>query len=190
MMEIKTKRLILREYVPSDIKEIASKINDIEVSKYLAVVSHPYELKDAEWFVSNCLKNAKKQPREKYELAVTSKKDGEFIGGTGLFGVDRYVGSAELGYWLGKKYWRQGFMSEAVTALINFAFEELKLNRIILPAYVPNVGSNGLAKKLGFTLEGTTRESARTKSTGKVYDTNHWGLLKREWENKMSVVKG
>jgi len=73
-------------------------------------------------------------------------------------------------------------MSEAVCALIDFAFDELKLNRLVIPAYVPNAGSNGLAEKLGFKFEGTQRESARTKSTGKLYDTNYWGLLKGEWK--------
>jgi|GEM_PF-1185907 RimJ/RimL family protein N-acetyltransferase len=100
-MELKTKRLVLREYSSDDAKEIVSKINNLEVSKYLAMVPYPYEL---------------------------------------------------------------------------------KLNRLVIPAYVPNAGSNGLAEKLGFKFEGTQKQSARVKSTGKVYDTNYWGLLKGEWK--------
>jgi len=182
-MKIETERLMLREYENEDAEKIVSKINNLEVSKYLAMVPHPYELKDAEWFIGDCLKSSKKDSREKYEMAITSKESGELMGGAGLSNVDTHVGSAELGYWLGENYWRQGFMSEVVSALIDFAFEDLKLNRVIIPAYTPNMGSNGLAKKLGFTLEGTTRQSARTKSTGKIHDTNHWGLLKGEWKN-------
>ncbi|MBS3088020.1 GNAT family N-acetyltransferase [Candidatus Pacearchaeota archaeon] len=180
-MELETERLVLREYSPNDVNDIILKINDLDVSKYLEVVPYPYTSEDGEWFVNHCVENSKKTPRDKYEMAITLKESGEFIGGVGLSNIDTYVGSAELGYWIGKNYWRQGIMTEAIDALINFAFYKLELNRLILSAYVPNTGSNELAKKLGFTLEGTTRQSARTKSTGKIYDTNCWGLLKQEW---------
>ena len=181
MKGIKTKRLILREYELSDAKEITLKINNLKVSKYLAVVPYPYKLKDANWWINHCAEAKEKRPRESYELAVILREGGELMGGAGLTNVDRRIGSAELGYWLAEEYWRQGFMSEAISALIDFAFKKLKLNRVVIPAYVPNAGSSGLAKKLGFKLEGTTRESASPKSTGKIHDTNDWGLLKREW---------
>ena len=182
-MEIKTERLILREYKSSDIRDIVLKINNLNVSQYLAVVPYPYKLKDAKWFIKDCVEKRKKQPRVSYELAVISRDKKELIGGIGLSNIDYNIKSAELGYWLSENYWRLGLMSEGLESLINFAFKKLRLNRLIIPAYVPNIGSNKLAKKMGFKLEGTTIESARPKSTGKIYDTNHWGLLKREWKN-------
>lgn len=181
IVEIKTKRLIIREYSPSDSKEIALKINNLNVSRYLAGVPFPYKLKDAEWFISNCNKKKVEEPRKDYELAVALRNTNELIGGIGLSHIDYNVGSAELGYWLTEDYWRKGIMSEGLDSLINFAFNKLKLNRLVIPAYVPNVGSNRLAEKLGFKLEGVHREAAKPESSGKIHDVNYWGLLKGEW---------
>ena len=181
-MKIETDRLILRDYVISDSKDIVLKINNLEVSKYLAMVPYPYKPEDAEWYINHCAEKKEEVPRVDYSLAITLKENGEFVGGVGLSNIDTYVGSAGLGYWIAEEYWMKGFVSEAVSALIDFAFGGLKLNRVFIPAYVPNIGSNGLAEKLGFKFEGITRESSRTKSTGKVYDTNNWGLLRGEWK--------
>lgn len=182
-MEIETNRLILREYKHSDIKGLALKINNLNVPQYLATVPYPYQLKDAQWFIKDCVEKRKKEPRVSYELAMRYRDKKELIGGIGLSNIDYNIKSAELGCWLSENYWRQGIMSEGLEFLINFAFKKLKLNRLIMSAYIPNIGSNKLAKKMGFKLEGTTRESAKPKSTGKIHDTNHWGLLKKEWKN-------
>jgi [ribosomal protein S5]-alanine N-acetyltransferase len=182
VMELKTRRTVLREYFLSDTKDLQAKIDNPKVSKYLAVVAFPYKMKDARWFVNHCIEKRKKKSRESYELAITSRETGDFMGGAGLSNIDRRIGTAELGYWIAEEYWRKGYMTEVISALIDFAFKDLKLNKLNISAYVPNKGSNGLAKKLGFKLEGTTRQDAMPVSTGKVYDTNHWGLLKKEWK--------
>ena len=68
-----------------------------------------------------------------------------------------------------------------MSELIDFAFKKLKLRRLNLPAYVENVASNALAKKLGFKLEGTLRKYHKIKSTGRIHDANIYGLLREEW---------
>ncbi len=73
-------------------------------------------------------------------------------------------------------------MSEAVNKLISYAFNELKLRRLTIPAYFENRASNGLALKLGFKLEGRLRDYQIAKSTGKMHDANLYSLLKREWK--------
>jgi RimJ/RimL family protein N-acetyltransferase len=65
---------------------------------------------------------------------------------------------AELGYWTGVPYWGQGYMTEAVRAVIAFGFDTLGLHRIQATAYPRNVGSWRVMEKAGMTYEGTLRE--------------------------------
>jgi len=60
---------------------------------------------------------------------------------------------------------------------IDFAFNKLKLRRLYLFVYDSNTNSNGLAKKLGFKLEGTLRKSHKSKATGEIFNSNCYGLL-------------
>ena len=73
-----------------------------------------------------------------------------------------------------KKYWNGITALESEKFLLKFAFNKLKLRRLTIPAFVENEGSNGLAKKLGFKYEGTSRKCCRAKSTGKIHDENFY----------------
>ena len=181
-MKLETKRLILREYGVKDIKEIIENINNLKVSRYLLVVPHPYTMEDAKWWIGHCKEQQKENPRKSYQFAIGLKSEGKLIGGCGIGSVDEYQGTGELGYWLGEKYWRQGYMTEVGNKLIEFAFQKLKLRKLKIPAFTANQASNGLAKKLGFKLEGTLTQHCRAKSTGKIHDENIYGLLKKEWK--------
>lgn len=73
-------------------------------------------------------------------------------------------------------------MTEATEKIIDFAFNKLKLRKLKIPAFAVNKASNGLAKKLGFILEGTLRKNCRAKSTGKIHDENIYRMFREEWE--------
>ncbi len=89
---------------------------------------------------------------------------------------------AEIGYWLGEKYWSQGIVTEAAKKVIEFAFNDLKLNRIDVHAVIENKGSNRVIEKLGFVFEGTKKQAMRAKATNVLHDINTYGLLKEDWE--------
>ncbi len=72
-------------------------------------------------------------------------------------------------------------MTEAINALLDFAFSKLFLRRIEWNAFADNEASNILAKKMGFTPEGTMKRGARSKASGLVHDENSYGLLKEDW---------
>jgi len=181
-MELQTNRLILRDLEDKDIQALPELINDLEVSRYLALVPYPYNLSDAEWFVNHCKDESTKSPRENYELGIALKDTGELVGCVGLTKVNSWNGTATLGYWLGKNYWRQGIMYEAVQGILDFAFNKLKLQRINVEAAVENEPSNGLIKKLGSTFEGMAKRHTRAKSTGIIHDINCYGLLIEDWK--------
>ena len=181
-MELKTNRLILRDLKEADKKVLPSLVNDLDVSRYLAVVPFPYTQKDADWFVEHCKEEYKKKPRENYELGIELQETRELVGVIGLTDVNTWNNRATLGYWLAKNYWRRGYMYEALQGLLQYAFTKLNLNRIDISADIRNEASNNLIKKIGSTFEGVARKHTRIKSTGEVCDTNMYGLLKENWK--------
>tara|TARA_Y100000310_G_C20628822_1_gene787466 strand:+ start:872 stop:1405 length:534 start_codon:yes stop_codon:yes gene_type:complete len=177
-MELKTDRLVLRELGKKDLSRLIELAGNLNVSRHLAVVPHPYSEDDGNWFIDKCMANSKKDLREDYELAI--EFEGEFVGCIGLTKVDKNNGTATLGYWLGEGYWRKGIMSEAVSRVISFAYKDLDLRRINVEAATENKGSNSLIKKLGFTHEGTRKQYLRAKSTGEIHDLHIYGMLRGE----------
>ena len=184
LIKLITPRLIIRDFKYGDEKSIRDNVDNIKVSRYLAVVPHPYSKKDARWFVNHCKEKQKENPRISYELGIELKEDSKIIGCIGLTSINKYDGTVTFGYWLGKKYWKQGIMTEASERILRFAFNQLKLRRINVSVYIGNKASNALIKKLGFRYEGTCIKSHRTKSTGKLVDSKIYGLLKSEWEKR------
>ncbi len=80
------------------------------------------------------------------------------IGGVSLHNWSKEHNRAELGYEVSRPYWRQGIASEAVRAVLRFAFEELHLHRVEAFPTMDNRASVRLLERLGFTREGTARD--------------------------------
>lgn len=180
-MRLTTPRLILRQIEMKDARELVKQINNLNISKWLLVVPYPYKMKDARWWINHVAEEVKEKPRKSYNFAVELKEKPGIIGGFGISDVNQYQGTAELGYWLGQDYWRQGYATEGVSRLIDYAFFNLRLRRLKIPAFATNPASNGLAKSLGFTCEGRLRQAVKCKATGKIHDENVWSLLRKEW---------
>jgi len=180
-MRLTTKRLILRKPEKKDIKDLIEGLNNFNVSKYLARVPHPYRKKDALWWINNCKKQFAKKDKDSYEFNIELKSEKKLIGGIGIHKVDYFDSTANIGYWMNEKYWKQGIIKEALIKLIDFAYNKLKLNRLVIIAYVGNKASNGVAKRFKFKFEGKEREAHRSLAGKKVYDGNRYGLLKKEW---------
>ena len=81
-----------------------------------------------------------------------------YIGNISIFDIHKENKSAEIGYWLSSVNTKKGYMSEAVKILEKEAFENLCLNRIQIKCDAENIASIGVAKKCGFTYEGTLME--------------------------------
>jgi len=181
-MKLETKRLILRDIETKDAKDIVANVNNLNVSRNLLVVPYPYSMKDAKEWIKDCKKNARKNPREGYSLGIELKLEKKLIGSIGLHKVNRYQGTAQIGYWLGENYWRKGYMYEAASKVLDFAFNKLKLRRLDIEAFAENRGSNELIKKLGFRYEGTRVKRLRSKADGKIHDEIKYGLLKKDYK--------
>jgi ribosomal-protein-alanine N-acetyltransferase len=180
MNTLTTKRLALREFTVSDAGSIVKHINNIKVSGNLIVVPHPITVQEVTALIEHAKKDDKKNPAE-YHFGITLKGKDEVIGSIRLEKFDIFRETASLGYWLGEDYWRQGIMTEAAIAIIDFGFETLKLRRINVSAFVENKASNSLIRKLGFIHEGTSRGKVRSLATKVVHDEHDYGLLREDW---------
>tara|TARA_Y100000310_G_C20113057_1_gene548026 strand:- start:8 stop:562 length:555 start_codon:yes stop_codon:yes gene_type:complete len=180
-MRLKTKRLVLRDIKKSDVKSIIENVNNLNVSRYLLAVAHPYTEEDAGWWINHCAEQQKKKPRESYNFGIVIRPGRSVVGGIGIDQIDRKKGSAHIGYWIGEKYWRKGYVSEAAKRIIDYAFEDLGLRKITIPAFIENKGSNGLIKKLGFRFVRVKKKGGKAKSTGKVHDENIYEMTVEEW---------
>jgi RimJ/RimL family protein N-acetyltransferase len=164
-----------------DVDDICRHINDRLVARYMSNVPHPYKRTDGEFFIRKMVKKGIKAKTD-YPLSIYEKQKKEVIGGVGLHKVDLKNRHAEVGYWLGRKYWRQGYVSEALGMILDFGFRKLKLKRIWAGVYHPNIPSQRLLMKAGFTKEGVLRKHTRKGS--KEYDNIMFGMLREEYERK------
>jgi ribosomal-protein-serine acetyltransferase len=122
---------------------------------------------------------ANAQERDGTGLARVIERDHQLGGVVALNRVDRFNHRGELGYWIDQHLEGRGICRRACEQLIQYAFDELHLNRLSVVAAIDNRRSRALAERLGFTFEGVRRESEW------LYDhyVDHatYGLLRREW---------
>jgi RimJ/RimL family protein N-acetyltransferase len=162
-------------------KDLIKNINNINVSKWLETVPYPYKKKDAIWWIDHCKEKEKEKPTKGYEFTIELKEKKSCIGGIALAKVNKDQGTATLGYWLGEDYWRKGYGSEALKAVLDFAFKKLKLRRLEAGVFTGNPSSGKLLEKFGAKMEGMKRKSKRCKADGKIKDEICYGLLKEEY---------
>lgn len=181
-MELKTKRLILRPPKKSDWKDLVEGVGEYDVAKMLLVVPHPYKKKDADEYIKKVIKRWGQKVRNDYTFFIELKSEKKVIGAIGIHRIDNFSKTGTTGSWINKKYWRNGFMTEAKIAVNDFAFNKLKLRKLNSAVFAENRASNATQKKMGYKLEGTQRKNERSKASGKIHDANIYGLLKEDWK--------
>ena len=117
-----------------------------------------------------------------FQWGIERKSDGRILGTCTLFNVHAANMRAELGYCLASDHWKQGYMREALTALIDHAFGPMKLRRLEADVDPRNANSMRILDKLGFRQEGLLRE--RWNVGGEIQDSAFLGLLAHEWNER------
>ena len=116
-----------------------------------------------------------------YSFLIFKTDDKMLLGGINIGNVRRGVSqSASLGYWIGKKYSRNGYMKEALKLLIPSLFVDLRLNRIEAATLEENIASKNLLKKIGFKKEGVLRKYLKINGTWR--DHILYGLLENDFK--------
>jgi ribosomal-protein-alanine N-acetyltransferase len=179
---LETENLIMREIWPTDARAVFDILSDDEVTRFydddpFTSVSQASELVEY-WATSfeskRCIRWGIVR---KDSMAV---RDGAIVGTCGYYGFHMWHMRASLGYELARSFWRQGIMTEALVAVIEFGFEEAGLNRIQADVMPENQASVKLLEKLGFENEGLLREYERWSGKGYV-DLFAFSLLRREY---------
>ena len=116
-----------------------------------------------------------------YSFLIFKIDDKKLLGGINISNVRRGVSqSASLGYWIGEKHSRNGYMKEALEVLIPSLFVDLRLNRIEAATLEENIASKNLLKKIGFKKEGVLRKYL--KINGIWRDHVLYGLLENDFK--------
>ncbi len=179
-MILKTERLLLREFVPDDWRAVYAYQND---PRYLEFYEWEHRSEqDVKSFVQRFIDQQHDSPRVKFQLAIVLQTNNKLIGNVGIRKREVKAYNAELGYELDPREWNNGYATEAVTAMLKFAFEQLRLHRVMARAIANNSNSVRLLEKLGMRQEGRMREEEFFK--GRYWDTFVYGMLEDEWRWK------
>ncbi len=146
-MRLETRHLVIRSFAAGDVTEYAALVADPEVMKYIGDGLAVDEAQ-ARAYVEECIENERTLGFARYALELRSAN--EFIGICGFALIDDYV---DFGYRIARRYWGNGYVSEAAQATIKYGFERLGFESIVAIAYSENKGSIRVIKKLGFEFE-------------------------------------
>ncbi len=188
-MKLETRRLILRKPKVSDWKDVLDGCKELDVTKYLKVVPHPYKKKDAVDFIKKCLKKWRNKEQTKFPFFIELKSEKKVIGVIEIFNYNKQHKICETGSWINKHYWKKGYITEAKIAINEFAFNKLKVRKMETGVYEKNNASNATQKSIGYKYEGTRLKRHIVKSTGKIHDEHMYGLLKEDWKRNLPKIK-
>ena len=176
---LETDRLLLRPFDLSDANEVQRLAGDFDIADTTLLIPHPYEDGLAEeWILSQEEKIAS---GKEFFFAIVMRDKNQLVGSIALrINADHENG--ELGYWIGKPYWNNGFATEAADAILRFGFNELKLERIHAHYLARNPASGKVMQKIGMQHEGRLRK--HVKKWDKLEDMEMYGILKSEFQSK------
>ena len=177
--QVTTDRLVLRRMRASDVDDIYAYACDPDVARYTSWAPHtsPDETRQ---FVRRVLDAYLEKRVASWGLELKAER--KLIGTGGYGSWDIQNSTAEIGYVIGRPYWGQGLATEAVTAMIDFGFRRMSLNRIVIRMDPRNIGSWRVAEKCGCRFEGIARQVAYAK--GSFDDLMVWAILREDWAKR------
>ncbi len=179
-MELRTERLILREFTDHDWPDVLAYQTDPRYLRYYAWTERTPAAVRA--FVQTFLDQQQAQPRSKFQLAITLKSNQRLIGNCGLRMQSADAHEGDIGYELAPDCWGQGYATEAARAMVQFGFDELQLQRIWSWCIADNIGSVRVLEKLGMRCEERFRHKERFK--GQWWDVLLFAMLDEEWRGR------
>jgi RimJ/RimL family protein N-acetyltransferase len=177
---LKGEHINIRGFRLSDIESIVEYANDEQVSKFLPIMPYPYTIKDAKYWVNLSRREARTDKSCNFGIELSDSK--KVIGGITLKNLNMTDLNAEVGYCIGRRFWKKGYSTEALGLILKFAFNDLKLRRVYAVVHEKNIGSVKLLEKAGFTREGIWRKASRIGN--RWYDVYAYGILKSEFNKK------
>jgi len=172
---IETKRLVLRLLEKGDLPALFAVNGDDEVFRYSPRESWKTPADGEAWFARVM---AHRESGATMQFVIVLRDGGRPIGTLAVFHFEESVGSAEIGYVLGREHWGKGLMKEALDGFVEFAFAALELKRLEAELDPRNEASVKVLERVGFTNEGRRRRNYFAK--GEVTDTGLYGMLSQD----------
>jgi ribosomal-protein-alanine N-acetyltransferase len=170
-----TQRLVLRPFKREDASVVRVLAGDRSVASTTAKIPHPYEEGVAEAWIDTHDKSF--QQGQSVILAITLPPLDRPIGAIGLE-IDQEHRRGELGYWVGKPYWNNGYCTEAVQAMLKYGFQVVALDRIYAFHFTRNPASGRVMQKVNMKHEGRMRQ--HILKWGAREDLEVYGILKTD----------
>jgi RimJ/RimL family protein N-acetyltransferase len=167
----------LRPPEQKDVPFIASLMSEWEVAKNLSRAPHPYHEEDASEFIGR--QEEGRIRGTDFAFAISRKGDGTFLGACG---VHLRENGLELGYWLGKPYWKHGYATEAAGEVLAFTFRNLRADRVWAGWFHDNPASGHVLRKLGFRPDGADERNCLARGHS-VY-CNLVTMSREDWQRK------
>ena len=152
---LETERLVLRQPRPGDAPAIFAILSDPETMRYMDTPPMG-DVGEAEAMIARAAERF--AAGDSLKWAVTLRDRDELIGECTLFRIHSDSRRAEIGYYLGRSHWGNGYNHEALTRIVDYGFDDLGLNRIEADLDPQNVASAKAVRRLGFVDEGLLRE--------------------------------
>jgi RimJ/RimL family protein N-acetyltransferase len=181
---LKTERLLLRPLEIGDVELLWPDISDAEISRLMAWDAQTDKEQTRKFLEAEV---ARRESNRGVTWAIF--KNDAFCGIVSLIGVIRHHRSltynkAELAYWMGRRFQRQGITTEACQAVLQFAFKDLGLHKIVVGHFDANTASENLIKRLGFRYIGVQVEEFM--KGGVWHDHKSYELLARDFRTAPS----
>ncbi len=171
LFTLESNRLILRDFIESDKQAVFDYQSNPEYLKYYASKTRTQD--ETYDLVKRFITWQSEKPRIKFQLAIILKVENKLIGNCGIRKNNAASTEAELGCELDPQYWGQGFAFEAVSRILKYAFENLKLQQSWVTTNPKNLTAIKLVEKLHFHYEETLHDDAVI-----------YRLLEQEWQKQ------
>ncbi len=171
-----TDRLLLRKITLDDVEDIFRYATDPLVSQYVLWAPHS-AMTDTVAFVKNMLRRY--EAGEAAEWVIVLKANHTVIGTCGFVTYSAEHSNGEIGYALARSYWGKGIATEALGAVLAYAFRKLELNRLEGRCLVQNLSSQRVMEKVGMRFEGILREKLNVK--GVYQDVKYFAALRQDY---------
>jgi PPOX class probable FMN-dependent enzyme len=175
---LQTPRLVVRPIAKADLAGLMAINGDAEVTRHLPYRAWKSPDDARAWFERM---QALQATGAALQFVIIDRAGDRVAGTCLLFRHDEGSARAELGYVLGRAYWGQGLMKEALSLLLGAAFGPMGLRRVEAEVNPANARSCRLLSRLGFAKEGLLR--GRWVTDGVPYDVEAWGLLAQDWRS-------
>jgi ribosomal-protein-alanine N-acetyltransferase len=172
-----SERLVLRPFRLTDAPIVRKLAGDRAIADTTIRIPHPYEKGAAEKWIETHREAFRR--KQFIVFAIVRRKSGRLIGAIGLT-LDRRNENAELGYWIGRRYWNRGYATEAAEIMLMYGFTELGINKVHAHHFVRNPASGRVLERIGMKREGLLRQHVKKGDTFE--DIVQYGILREEYQ--------